>query len=87
MADVCVFQRYAAIAIRPAAHTHRGHTCPNLQLAQKLFLIAQEIVIYSILTLRVYAMFNLNRRLLAVLCATGIGTLAVGTVRLPAGLN
>ncbi|KAJ7484929.1 hypothetical protein B0H11DRAFT_2019278 [Mycena galericulata] len=55
----------------------RPQICPSLLLAEKLFLLAQEIVIYVILVQRVYAMWNLNRRILALLCLSGLSVLGI----------
>ncbi|KAJ7159040.1 hypothetical protein C8R43DRAFT_994763 [Mycena crocata] len=55
--------------------TFSPEVCSSLLLAEKLFLFAQEIVVYGILTLRVYAMFNLNKRVLVLLCVAGLGCL------------
>ncbi|KAJ7938573.1 hypothetical protein B0H13DRAFT_2301609 [Mycena leptocephala] len=43
-----------------------------------IFLIVQEIIIYAILTLRVYALFNRHRIILVLLSVVGLGSLAVG---------
>ncbi|KAJ6529623.1 hypothetical protein B0H19DRAFT_1192924 [Mycena capillaripes] len=51
--------------------------CSSLQEAQKIFLLVQEIIIFAILGLRVYAMFNLDRRLLTVLCLTCVSVVVV----------
>ncbi|KAF7349841.1 hypothetical protein MVEN_01284600 [Mycena venus] len=48
-----------------------------LQNAQKVFVLIQEIVIFGILGLRVYAMFNLDRRILALLGVTGVAAVAI----------
>ncbi|KAJ7053148.1 hypothetical protein C8F01DRAFT_1167616 [Mycena amicta] len=47
--------------------------CQTFLTTTKIFLLAQQAVVYylAILVLRVYAMFNLNRRLLTALCIAG----------------
>ncbi|KAF7310155.1 hypothetical protein MIND_00388900 [Mycena indigotica] len=52
--------------------------CAGLLLAKKIFLMAQQLVVHSILVLRVYAMFGLNRRLLFGLLALGSIVVGVG---------
>ncbi|KAJ7797831.1 hypothetical protein B0H14DRAFT_2618482 [Mycena olivaceomarginata] len=45
---------------------------------KKSFLIVQEIIIYAILTLRVYALFNRHQAILVLLTVVGLGSLAIG---------
>ncbi|KAJ7624578.1 hypothetical protein FB45DRAFT_1060845 [Roridomyces roridus] len=45
--------------------------CETIPKLAKGFLISQEVVVFGILVLRVYAMFNLDRRILALLLVTG----------------
>ncbi|KAJ7053147.1 hypothetical protein C8F01DRAFT_1167603 [Mycena amicta] len=52
--------------------------CASLLLAKKMFVIAQQVVVYIILALRVYAMFGLNRRLFFGLIGAGIIALLIG---------
>ncbi|KAJ7854817.1 hypothetical protein B0H14DRAFT_2579652 [Mycena olivaceomarginata] len=47
-------------------------------MIKKSFLIVQEIIIYAILTLRVYALFNLHQVILMLLSVVGLGSLAIG---------
>ncbi|KAJ7920403.1 hypothetical protein B0H13DRAFT_2319455 [Mycena leptocephala] len=52
--------------------------CKWLPTIKKSFLIVQEIIIYAILTLRVYALFNCHRVILVLLSVVGLGSLGVG---------
>ncbi|KAJ7855089.1 hypothetical protein B0H13DRAFT_2358059 [Mycena leptocephala] len=54
------------------------NTCQWLHLTKKAFLIVQESIIYAILTLRVYVVFNRDWRILVLLSLSGLGSLAVG---------
>ncbi|KAJ7814461.1 hypothetical protein B0H13DRAFT_2381756 [Mycena leptocephala] len=52
--------------------------CKWRPMIKKSFLIVQEMIIYAILTLRVYALFNRHRVILVLLSVVGLGSLAVG---------
>ncbi|KAJ7815468.1 hypothetical protein B0H13DRAFT_2381032 [Mycena leptocephala] len=52
--------------------------CKWLPMIKKSFLIVQEIIIYAILTLRVYALFNRHWVILVLLSVVGLGSLGVG---------
>ncbi|KAJ7895818.1 hypothetical protein B0H13DRAFT_2338685 [Mycena leptocephala] len=52
--------------------------CKVLALVQKIFLLAQDITTYAILTLRVYALFNCNRVILWLLILGGLGSFTIG---------
>ncbi|KAJ7786915.1 hypothetical protein B0H14DRAFT_2956255 [Mycena olivaceomarginata] len=54
--------------------------CKWLPMIKKSFLIVQEIIIYAILTLRVYALFNRHQAILVLLSVVGLGSLAIGLV-------
>ncbi|KAJ7847914.1 hypothetical protein B0H14DRAFT_2768723 [Mycena olivaceomarginata] len=53
-------------------------SCKWLPMIKKSFLIVQEIIIYAILTLRVYALFNRHQAILVLLSVVGLGSLAIG---------
>ncbi|KAJ7889360.1 hypothetical protein B0H14DRAFT_3127041 [Mycena olivaceomarginata] len=53
-------------------------SCKWLPMIKKSFLIVQEIIIYAILTLRVYALFNRHQVILVLLSVVGLGSLAIG---------
>ncbi|KAJ7889123.1 hypothetical protein B0H14DRAFT_2692384 [Mycena olivaceomarginata] len=53
-------------------------SCKWLPMIKKSFLIVQEIIIYAILTLRVYALFNRHQAILMLLSVVGLGSLAIG---------
>ncbi|KAF7313093.1 hypothetical protein MKEN_00995200 [Mycena kentingensis (nom. inval.)] len=63
--------------------------CAGLLLAKKVFLMGQQVIVYVILVLRVYAMFNLNRKLLGALLGAGWLTTSPTDKRwgLPAGYD
>ncbi|KII83331.1 hypothetical protein PLICRDRAFT_58408 [Plicaturopsis crispa FD-325 SS-3] len=52
--------------------------CPAYSLGSQIILIVNEVVVCVILTLRVYALYQRSRRVLAFLLATGLLTLGLG---------
>ncbi|KAJ7804361.1 hypothetical protein B0H14DRAFT_3153976 [Mycena olivaceomarginata] len=53
-------------------------SCKWLPMIKKSFLTVQEIIIYAILTLRVYALFNCHQVILVLLSVVVLGSLAIG---------
>ncbi|KAJ7697533.1 hypothetical protein B0H14DRAFT_3038851 [Mycena olivaceomarginata] len=53
-------------------------SCKWLPMIKRSFLIVQEIIIYAILTLCVYALFNRHQVILVLLSVVGLGSLAIG---------